>query len=410
MKELKGKYNTAKVFTDSAESGALAQVLNLLDQEFVSGAKIRIMPDTHAGAGCTIGTTMTISDKVVPNLVGVDIGCGMETAVLRNSRVELEQLDKAVHRLIPSGFDIRETPHRLMEEIDLTRLRCARHVNLERAELSLGTLGGGNHFIELDRDQQGRLYFVVHSGSRHLGKQVAEYYQEAAAKELKNNSPASLSAQAEKLIAALKREGRETEIQAELKKLREAASRAGEGRGVPRGLAFAEGRLMEDYIHDMAITQRYAELNRLAIMREIVKEMKFKVDEQLTTVHNYIDMGSMILRKGAISARLGERVLIPINMRDGGLICIGKGNPDWNYSAPHGAGRLMSRSDARASITLTQYERAMQGIYSTTVNKNTIDESPFAYKPMEEIIANIGDTVEIEKIIKPLYNFKAADE
>ena len=369
MIELHGKYNTAKVFTDNAEQSAIAQIEHLLDQEFLSGSKIRVMPDTHAGTGCTIGTTMTITDKIVPNLVGVDIGCGMETVLLKDKRIELTQLDKAIHQYVPSGFNIRTTPHHLNEEIDLTELRCAKHVNLERAELSIGTLGGGNHFIELDKDDDGQLYLVVHSGSRNLGKQVCDYYQNAAADSL----------------------GRT-------------------GKGADRVLAYLEGTLFDDYLHDMGIVQRYADINRKAMVKELEKKVKFKITEQFTTIHNYIDLDSMILRKGAISAKAGERVLIPMNMRDGSLICVGKGNPDWNYSAPHGAGRLMSRTAAKQSITLTQYEKAMQGIYSSTVNRSTLDEAPFAYKPMEEIVANIGETAEIVKTIKPLYNYKAADD
>jgi RNA-splicing ligase RtcB len=396
MIELQGKYNTARIFTDNVENEAVSQIINLLNQEFVSGSKIRIMPDTHAGAGCTIGTTMTVTDKVVPNLVGVDIGCGMETVILDDKHVELQKLDKVIHENIPAGFAIRGKAHTLINEIDLSELCAAKQVNLNRAELSLGTLGGGNHFIELDRDEDGKLYLVVHSGSRHLGKQVAEYYQKAAARDLEDKS-----SETGKLIADLKKQGRETEIQAELKKLGV--------RKVDKSLAFTEGRLFDDYLHDMAVVQRYASLNRQAIVREIVNKMKLKATDQFTTIHNYIDLDSMILRKGAISSKDGERVLIPINMRDGSLICIGKGNPDWNFSAPHGAGRLMSRSAAKQSITLTQFEKSMEGIYSSTVSKSTIDESPFAYKPMEEIIANIGDTVDIVKTIKPLYNFKAAE-
>jgi len=356
------------------EQEAISQIINLLNQEFVQGSQIRIMPDTHAGAGCTIGTTMTITDKVVPNLVGLDIGCGMETVILRDTHVELQQLDKVIHEHIPAGFSIRRKPHMFMEEVNLNELRCSNQVNLNRAELSLGTLGGGNHFIELDKDDDGRLWLVVHSGSRNLGKQVAEYYQKAAAKNL------------------------------EKKRIK-----------VDKNLAFAEGQLFDDYIHDMAITQRYAELNRKAIVREIVKQMKFKVEDSFTTIHNYIEtspsqgLDTRILRKGAISAKAGERVLIPINMRDGSLICIGRGNPDWNYSAPHGAGRRMSRSAAKGSITLSQFKESMEGIYSSTLNKSTIDEAPFAYKPMDEITANIADTAEIIQIIKPLYNFKAAE-
>ncbi|WP_101696383.1 RtcB family protein [Clostridium minihomine] len=396
MIELQGKYNTAKVFTDTVENEAILQIINLLNQEFVSGSKIRIMPDTHAGAGCTIGTTMTIADKVVPNLVGVDIGCGMETVLLEDTHVELQKLDKVIHFYVPAGFSIREKAHPYLHDIDLAALRCVDNVNLNRAKLSLGTLGGGNHFIELDHDDDGRLYLVVHSGSRNLGKQVAEHYQRAAARDLNDKAK-----EMNKLIADFKRQGRETEIQTELKKLGV--------RKVDKNLAFCEGQLFDDYLHDMAIVQRYAELNRRAIVQEIVKQMKFKISDSFTTIHNYIDLDAMILRKGAISAKAGERVLIPMNMRDGSLICVGKGNPDWNCSAPHGAGRLMSRSVAKASITLTQFKQSMQGVYSSTVNKSTIDEAPFAYKPMEEIVANIGDTVEIINTIKPLYNFKAAE-
>lgn len=396
MIELKGKYNTAKVFTDNAEQEAISQIINLLNQEFVSGSKIRIMPDTHAGAGCTIGTTMTITDKIVPNLVGVDIGCGMETIMLKDSHVELQKLDKVIHANIPAGFNVRSEVHRYMGYINLKELRCVKHVNIERAELSMGTLGGGNHFIELGKDEYGCLYLVIHSGSRYLGKQVAEYYQNAAVRSLKDQSK-----QINELIAELKKQNRETEIQDELKKLGV--------RKVDKALAFVEGSLFSDYLHDMTIVQHYAEVNRRAIAEEITKHMNFMVEDSFTTTHNYIDLESMILRKGAISAKAGERILIPINMRDGSLICIGKGNPDWNYSAPHGAGRLMSRSAAKSSITLTEFEKSMEGIFSSTINKSTIDESPMPYKPVDEIINNIGDTAEIIHTIKPLYNFKAAE-
>lgn len=396
MLELRGKHNTAKVFTDNVEGEAVAQIIHLLNQEFVQDSQIRIMPDTHAGAGCVIGTTMTIFDKVVPNLVGVDIGCGMETVVLQDTHVELQRLDKMIHEYIPAGFATRETSHPYLDDVDLSALRCVHHVNLNRAELSLGTLGGGNHFIELDRDDDGRLYFVVHSGSRNLGKQVAEWYQKAAVKDLEKRRNDGSA-----IVQALKAQGRESEIEAELRKRNRYK--------VDKNLAFVEGKLFEDYLHDMAITQLYAELNRRAMVDVIVRKMKWKVAEQFTTVHNYIDLESMILRKGAISARAGERVLIPMNMRDGSLICVGKGNSDWNESAPHGAGRLMSRSAAKERITLTQFKASMEGIFSSTVGHSTIDESPFAYKPMDEIIANIGDTVEVVNILRPLYNFKAAE-
>jgi RNA-splicing ligase RtcB len=396
MIELKGKYNTAKVFTDAIEPEAISQIIHLLNQEFVRGSQVRIMPDAHAGAGCTIGTTMTITDKVVPNLVGVDIGCGMETVLLQDVHAELSRLDKIIREYVPAGFAIRTEPHPLLAEIDLTALRCVHHVNLNRAELSIGTLGGGNHFIELDRDDDGRLYLVVHSGSRNLGKNVAEYYQKAAAQDLERRRN-----DGSKLIQELKVQGRQSEIETELRKLTHVK--------VEKSLAFAEGQLFDDYIHDMALAQHYALLNRRAIVREIVKRMGFKVADSFTTVHNYIDMNTMILRKGAVSAAAGERILVPINMRDGSLICIGRGNPDWNQSAPHGAGRLMSRSAAKESITLSQFKASMEGTYSSTVSRSTIDESPFAYKPMDEILANIGDTAEVVKTIRSVYNFKAAE-
>jgi len=378
MLVIQGKYNTAKIFTDNIESSAISQIHNLLNQSFVEGSKIRIMPDVHAGAGCTIGTTMTITDKVVPNMVGVDIGCGMETVRLKDNHIELTQLDKAIHKYIPAGFDIRDTPHHYADMIDLTSLKCAKHMRLDRAALSIGTLGGGNHFIELGRgkavspdtanDASDALFLVVHSGSRNIGNMAAEWYQKKAIDDLKK------------------------------KKI-----------NIERSLAYVEGALMDDYLHDMAILQRYAEVNRKAIIKELEKRVGFKVLDSFTTTHNYIDLDSRILRKGAISAKCGERVLIPMNMRDGSLICVGKGNPDWNSSAPHGAGRIMSRSAAKEKITLTQFEQAMEGIYSTTISRKTIDEAPFAYKPMEEITAHIGETVEIEMQITPIYNFKAAE-
>ena len=394
MIEVKGKYNIAKVFNDTVETSAIRQIEHLLNQEFLADSKIRIMPDVHAGKGCPIGTTMTVTDKVVPNLVGVDIGCGMETAMLKDKRIELGQLDKAIHQYIPAGFKVRQSLHHMAEEIDLSALRCAKHVDTNRAYLSIGTLGGGNHFIELGKDEDGILYLVVHSGSRNIGKQVCDYYQNAAAEKLKDNGAAAL-------ITELKKQGRESEIETKLNKP--------SGRKFDRVLAFAQGTLFDDYLHDMGVIQRYAVLNRKAMVKELEKRIKFKIIDQFTTTHNYIDLDTMVLRKGAISAQKGEKVLIPMNMRDGSLICIGKGNDDWNCSAPHGAGRLMSRTAAKESFTLNQFKKSMDGIYSSTINAGTLDEAPFAYKPMEEIIANIGDTVEIVKTIKPLYNFKAAE-
>ncbi|NLJ91176.1 MAG: RtcB family protein [Clostridiales bacterium] len=362
---IEGKFNTAKVFTDVIEDGAIEQIRDLCDQEFTKGSKIRIMPDVHEGAGCTIGTTMTISDKVVPNLVGVDIGCGMEVIQIGNPTIDLNKLDRLIYARIPSGFSIRKKPHRYNDEINLLDLRCYKKadLSLDRAILSLGTLGGGNHFIEANTDEQGNIYIVVHSGSRNLGLQVAQYYQKKAYESIDID--------------------------------------------IPRDLAYLSGELMEDYIHDMKIIQRFAVLNRKAIMDEIINGLKLEVVEDFTTIHNYIDTDKMILRKGAVSALKDEKFLLPMNMRDGSLICLGKGNPDWNYSAPHGAGRLMSRNVARAKLSLDDFKKEMEGIYTTSVNKKTLDEAPMAYKDMDDIVRHIGDTAKVIKVIKPIYNFKA---
>ncbi|WP_125143885.1 RtcB family protein [Clostridium transplantifaecale] len=403
MKTVKGRYNEAKVFTEVVEETALEQIKMLCDQEFSSGSRIRIMPDVHAGAGCTIGTTMTIRDKAVPNLVGVDIGCGMETIRIGNSHIELEKLDKLIYEKIPSGFNIRKEPHPYNEQIDLNKLRCkmAGKINLDRAVRSLGTLGGGNHFIEVDRDTEGKLYLVVHSGSRHLGLEIAQFYQNEAYKALNGNSPADVDT----LIKEYKTAGREKEIQKALKELKAQVTTT-----VPKALAYCEGELLEDYIHDMTLVQRFAMLNRKAMMDEMIRGMKLKVEEQFTTIHNYIDTENMILRKGAVSAKAGGKLLIPINMRDGSLICVGKGNEDWNCSAPHGAGRLMSRTQAKKSYTVSEFRKEMEGIYTTSVNTETLDECPMAYKRMQDIVDNIGDTAGILSVIKPVYNFKAGEE
>lgn len=396
MIEITGKYNTAKVYTDNIDNGAVAQIMELCNQEFVKDSIIRIMPDAHAGIGCTIGTTMTVSDKIVPNLVGVDIGCGMETIKLKQRKIDLSKLDKVIYEYVPSGFDIRKKQHKYSEYVDFESLFCKKNVDLNRAKLSIGTLGGGNHFIEVNKDINGDLYLVVHSGSRHLGKQAAEYYQELGYRELVNKYNQTLNS-----IRELQKEGREKEAQEIIEKLNQSK--------ISKQLAYVEGKNYYDYLHDMKIIQEFAVFNRKAIVDEIIRRMDLDVEERFTTIHNYIDLESMILRKGAISARKGEKVLIPINMRDGSLICIGKGNKDWNYSAPHGAGRLMSRRQAKESITLDEFKKSMEGIYSTTVNKSTLDECALAYKPMDEIIKNIQDTVEIVSIIKPIYNFKASE-
>ena len=401
MIELNGKYNSAKVFTEVIEQDAIAQIIAFCSQPMSAGSKIRIMPDVHAGAGCTIGTTMTITDKVIPNLVGVDIGCGMETVRLKEKHIELQKLDKLIYEKIPSGFSIREKPHRYCEKIDLAELFCIEHIDPLRAEKSIGTLGGGNHFIEADKGEDGSIYIVIHSGSRHLGVEVAKYYQNEAYRRLNKSSDKEIN----ELITRLKAEGKQKQIQSELKKLENTKTT-----DVPKHLAYCEGELFEQYIHDMKIVQQFAMLNRQAMMDEIIKGMHVHAVEQFTTIHNYIDTETMILRKGAVSAQAGEKLLIPINMRDGSLICTGKGDPDWNCSAPHGAGRLMSRSQAKQSFTVSEYKKQMDGIYTTSVNAQTLDECPMAYKSMEDIVDNIGDTVEINEVIKPIYNFKAGEE
>ena len=409
MKTVEGIYNTAKIFTDTIDEKSLEQVKVLCNQEFTSGQKICLMPDVHAGAGCTIGTTMTIGDKIVPNLVGVDIGCGMETLVIKadsevSKNFDPAKLDKIIRKNIPCGHDIRKFPHRLAEEIDFDKVRGV--YNKKRAYLSVGTLGGGNHFIEVDRDDEGNLYIVVHSGSRHAGLEIANYYQEEAWKQLNNNSKKDC----ENLIATLKAEGRETEIQEKLAELKAQVITS-----VPKDLAYVSGELFDDYINDMKIMQHFAMMNRKAMIETISIGLHIKEEdiiEQFSTIHNYIDTetdGPMILRKGAVSAKKGEKLLIPINMRDGSLVCIGKGNEDWNCSAPHGAGRVMSRMKAKRELDLEEFKAEMSGIWSSTVNKDTLDEAPMAYKTMDDIVANIGETAEIVKIIKPIYNFKAAE-
>lgn len=401
MIELKGKYNEAKVFTDLVDEASISQVMLLLNQEFVAGSRIRLMPDIHAGAGCTIGTTMTITDKIVPNLVGVDIGCGMEIIRVKEKHMELQKLDKLIYEKIPSGFNIRDKAHRYFDVINLEELYCYEHIDMRRAEKSLGTLGGGNHFIEANKDEEGNLYVVVHSGSRHLGLEVANYYQEEGYNSVNGSTKEDIA----RLIADLKAQGREKEIQKSITILKNTKRT-----NIPRQLAYVSGDLFRQYIHDMKIIQAYAMLNRQAMMDEIVKGMKLHVEEQFTTIHNYIDTDAMVLRKGAVSARDGEKLLIPINMRDGSLICTGKGNDDWNQSAPHGAGRLMSRSAAKENFTVSEFKKQMSGIYTTSVSKDTLDECPMAYKGMDDIVNNIGDTVRIDRVIKPVYNFKAGGE
>lgn len=403
MKEILGKYNKAMVFTDVIEEEAISQIQTLCNQEFTEGSKIRIMPDVHSGAGCTIGTTMTITDKIVPNLVGVDIGCGMETIKIKNKHIELQKLDKLIYEKIPSGFEIRDKAHKYAQEIDLLSLRCIldANINVVKAERSIGTLGGGNHFIEANKDSDGNIYIVIHSGSRHLGLEIANYYQNQGYKALNGNSKEDI----QNLIIEYKQQGRQKEIQKAIKELTKTVKT-----NIPKSLAYVTGDLFDDYLHDMKLVQQFALLNRKAMMHEIIKGMKLDVVEQFTTVHNYIDTTNMILRKGAVSAQRDEKLLIPINMKDGSLICKGKGNSEWNYSAPHGAGRLMSRTKAKNSFTVSEFKKVMKDIYTTSVNKETLDECPMAYKSIDDIVNNIEDTVEILDIIKPIYNFKAGDE
>lgn len=369
MIEIKGKYGEAKVFTDTLEPSAERLIKTFCDQPYSAQSKIRIMPDVHAGKGCTIGTTLTVKDAVVPNVVGVDIGCGMLTVKLREKRIDLPKLDSFIRQNIPCGRDVRERSHRSHGRLDVYELLCVKRVDIRRAKESLGTLGGGNHFIEIDKDDEGNLYLVIHTGSRNLGLRVAQYYQNIAYKACGGRTQTA----------------------------------------IPYELAFLQGDAMQDYLHDMEFMQRFAELNRTIIKEVILDGMKLHEEESFSTVHNYIDTENMILRKGAVSAQKGERLLIPMNMRDGSLICTGLGNEDWNFSAPHGAGRLMSRKDALSSFTLNAFKKSMDGIFTTSVTADTIDECPMVYKPMDEIIKNIKETVTIEKTIKPIYNFKASE-
>jgi len=400
MVEIKGTHNTAKCFCETLEETAAKQIQTVCDQEAFADCKIHIMPDVHAGKGCTIGTTMTIRDKIVPGMVGVDIGCGMETVRVAEKTMDFDRLDALIRKEIPSGRDVREIHHPFNYEIDLKPLRCAPYVNLSRARLSLGTLGGGNHFIEVDRADNGDMYLVVHSGSRHLGVQVCEYYQEQGRFALWGGA----RYQIDELIAQYKQEGRFQDIQPAIERLKKEHELQ-----IPKELAYVEGKLFDDYIHDMKIIQQFAALNRKAMTQVILQGMGLTETDRFTTIHNYIDTDAIILRKGAVSAKAGEKLLIPINMRDGSLICIGKGNEDWNYSAPHGAGRIMSRKQAVNTLSMEQYQAEMSDIYTTCVTTETIDESPMAYKDMDEIIRNIGPTAVIVERIKPVYNFKAGE-
>lgn len=385
MFEIKGKVNTAVCYAAVVEEEAIEQIRRMCDYEFTEGSKIRIMPDVHAGKGCTIGTTMTINDKVVPNIVGVDIGCGMYTVELGLVNIDFERVDAAVHE-IPSGRGVWEGR---MERFDLTGLACYRSLKqTKRLERSLGTLGGGNHFIEIDVASDGNKYLVIHSGSRNLGK--ANYFE-----------------QRDEIIRTYKEQGRRSEIQAALKSL-EAEWKAKEPT-MPADLCYLYGTYLEDYLHDVEICQQFARRSRERMAEIILEKTGMTARSSFHTIHNYIDTREMILRKGSIAAHAGELVLIPINMRDGSVLARGKGNPEWNFSAPHGAGRLMSRMKARETLNLEAYRKTMEGIYTTSVNESTLDEAPMAYKSLDDILDVIRDSVDVIEVLKPIYNFKASE-
>ena len=399
--EIKGKFATAICYAKEIEDGAAEQIRTMCDQKFTEGCRVRIMPDVHAGKGCTIGTTMTIRGKAVPNVVGVDIGCGMYTTKLGNKRVDFARVDEICH-WIPSGMNVWESRR---EPFDLEQLRCFSKLKQKTwLKNSLGTLGGGNHFIEIDQSEDGTYWLVIHSGSRNLGKQVCEYYQQLAV-DIAEGKEAYMESSPE-LIEQLKAEGRQQEIQKELDALRLRLNH----KTAPDSLCHLEGQHLDDYLHDVKICQEFAVRNRDIMAGLILKKTGMIGLESFHTVHNYIDTDEMILRKGAIAAHAGERVLIPINMRDGSIIAIGRGNEEWNYSAPHGAGRIMSRKTARDTLSLDDYRAAMKGIYTTTATQETIDEAPMAYKRMEDIIDAVREAVDIVEIIRPVYNFKAAEK
>lgn len=403
MLEIKGNKNTAICYAKVIEDGAVQQIRRMCDYELAEGSRIRIMPDVHAGKGCTIGTTMTVTDKVCPNIVGVDIGCGMYTVQLADTNLDFERMDEACH-YIPSGMNVWEGRQ---EKFDLSDLRSYRSLkDTKRLGRSLGTLGGGNHFIEVDRSTDGTFYLVIHSGSRNLGKQVAEHYQQLAID--LHAGKEDYYIRRDEIIRSYKEEGRRSEIQQALKNLEKEYT--AKNPDVPEDLCWLHGSFLEDYLHDVEICQQFARRSREKMAEILLERTGITAVSSFHTIHNYIDTREMILRKGAIAAHAGEKVLIPINMRDGSVIATGKGNPEWNYSAPHGAGRVMSRAAARASVNLEEYRKSMEGIYTTSVNKNTIDEAPMVYKSLEDIIGVISESVDIVDIMKPVYNFKAADD
>lgn len=379
METITGAYTSAQIFTTdnkatAIDQYAIAQIQRICDMEASKDCRIRVMPDVHPGMVGTIGLTMTIGKKIVPNLIGIDIGCGMTLAHIKAKKIEYQKLDTVIRNSVPSGFNIRTKAHRFADEFDFGALKCGSHIRADKAILSLGTLGGGNHFIEADKDSDGNLYLVIHSGSRHLGKEVTEYYLNEGQKLLKS-----------------------------------------QGLDIPYEITWLEGTLMDDYLHDLQIVQQFASLNRKIMLDELVKGMKWKMLDSYDCIHNYVDasaetsqtFGSAMLRKGAISSKAGEKVIIPINMKDGIILGTGLGNPDWNCSAPHGSGRIMKREDVKNGFTVSSFKSEMNGIYTSCISKDTLDEAPFAYRAMEDITEAIGDTVTIDKLIRPVYNYKA---
>ena len=400
--EIKGKVNTAICYAKVVEDEAIEQIRRMCDYPMTEGSKIRIMPDVHSGKGCTIGTTMTVKDKVVPNVVGVDIGCGMYTVDLGKGDIDLMLLDVAAH-YIPSGMNVWEGRQ---EAFDLTGLKCFRELKeTRRLERSLGTLGGGNHFIEVDVSSDGTKYLVIHSGSRNLGKQVAEYYQKLAVN--LNRGYGDYYEKKEEIIRAYKEQGRKEEIQKALSELRWKVF--GGETSMPEDLCYLSGQYLEDYLHDVEICQAFAKRSREKMAEILVEKTGLTAGDSFHTIHNYIDTDEMILRKGSIAAHKGEKVLIPINMRDGSVLAVGKGNPEWNYSAPHGAGRIMSRTKAKNTLSMDDYREAMKDVFTTSVNEQTLDEAPMAYKSLEDIIDVISESVDVTEVLKPIYNFKASD-
>ena len=402
MLEIKGKVNTAICYAKVIEDEAINQIRRMCDYDMTAGSKIRIMPDVHAGKGCTIGTTMTIVDKAVPNVVGVDIGCGMYTVNLGKGEIDFEKLDEACH-FIPSGMNVWEGRQ---ERFDLTKLQCYRNLkDTRRLERSLGTLGGGNHFIEVDEAEDGIKYLIIHSGSRNLGKQVAELYQKLAVD--LNRGYGEYFEKRDEIIRTYKEQGRRKEIQGALKELHFQVYESQPS--MPDDLCYLSGKYLEDYLHDVVVCQSFARRSREKMTEIILERTGMTGADGFHTIHNYIDTDEMILRKGAIAAHKGEKVLIPINMRDGSVLAVGKGNPKWNYSAPHGAGRIMSRTKAKNELSLDQYKEEMAGVYTTSVNENTLDEAPMAYKSLEDIIDVIRESVDVIDVMKPIYNFKASE-